>query len=90
MCLRVCSSNAFPTQAVANNKQPEIPLRSCVCAPGESGGARVYLVNFVPAVLVLAADEGVVVEQELAAAGVTSHHHAVIQRSQTTTVLVVW
>lgn len=52
----------------------------CVCA---------YLVNFMPAVLVLAADDGVVVQQELAAARVSSHHHAVIQRSQTTAVLVV-
>lgn len=51
---------------------------------------RVYLVNFMPAVLVLAADDSMVVQQELAAARVSSHDHAVIQRSQTTAVLVVW
>lgn len=43
-----------------------------------------------PAVLILAADEGVLAQQELTAARVSPHHHAVIQRSQTTTVLVVW
>lgn len=52
--------------------------------------ACVYLVNFMPAVLILAADKGMVIQQELAAAWVTSHHHTVIEWSQTTTVLVVW
>lgn len=50
----------------------------------------VYLVNLVPAVLILGADGGVVVKQELAAARVSSHHHAVVQRRQTAAVFVIW
>lgn len=42
-----------------------------------------------PAVLVLAADGGVLIQQELAAVGISAQHGCVIQRCQTTTVFIV-
>lgn len=48
-----------------------------------------YLVDLLPAVLVPAADGGVVVQQELAAAGVPPHRGRVVQRSQPAAVLGV-
>ena len=57
---------------------------------GEGEGSRGHLVDLVPAVLVLAADGGVLVEQELAAGRVASHHGRVVQSGQSTAVLVVW
>lgn len=49
----------------------------------------VYLVYLLPAVLIHAADLGVIVQQQLAAVGVSSNHGAVIEGSQTSAVLVV-
>lgn len=83
----VCS---FPTQAVPKNQSGTKKKKRSVVLFVHLENLRAYLVNLVPAVLVLAADGGVVVEQELTAARVSSHHHAVIQRSQTSAVLVVW
>lgn len=48
-----------------------------------------YLVDLLPAVLIHAADLGVIVQQQLAAVGVSSNHGAVIEGSQASAVLVV-
>lgn len=49
----------------------------------------VHLVYLLPAVLIHAADLGVIVQQQLAAVGVSSNHGAVIEGRQPPTVLVV-
>lgn len=48
-----------------------------------------HLVDFVPAVLVVAGDGGSRSQQQLTAAGVAPHQHRVVQRSQALAVFVV-
>lgn len=52
--------------------------------------ARPYLVDLMPAVLVLAAHGGMLMEKELAAVRVAPHNGRVIQRCESIAVLVVW
>lgn len=49
-----------------------------------------HLVDFVPAVLVMAGHTGTGTEKHLAAAGVSTNGHCVVQWSETLAVLVVW
>lgn len=49
-----------------------------------------HLVDLLPAVLIHAAQPGVVVQQELTAVGITPDHGAVVQGCQPSAVLVVW
>lgn len=49
----------------------------------------VHLVYLLPAILIHAADLGVIVQQQLAAVGVSSNHGAVIEGRQSPAVLVV-
>lgn len=51
--------------------------------------AEVHLVDLMPAVLILAADGRVFVQQQLAALRVSVHHDSVIQSRQTTAVFIV-
>lgn len=54
-----------------------------------SGTPVVHLVYLLPAVLIHAADLGVIVQQQLAAVGVSPNHGAVIEGRQPPAVLVV-
>lgn len=49
-----------------------------------------HLVDFMPAVLIVAGDRGLCSQQQLTAAGVAPHQHRVVQRSQALAVFVVW
>lgn len=50
---------------------------------------RPHLVNLLPAVLIFAAQVGVISEQKFTTIGISSHHGAVVERGQATTVLIV-
>lgn len=52
--------------------------------------AESYLVDLVPAVLILAAHGGMLVEKQLAAVRVAPHNGRVIQRCEPVAVLVIW
>lgn len=54
-----------------------------------SGNPVVHLVYLLPAVLIHAADLGMIVQQQLAAVGVSSNHGAVVEGRQPPAVLVV-